>query len=881
MKPEDFRLTKIALLSGAAMVSLCAAPAFSQEPAVEAQLTQDTIVVTGVRASLAEGLDIKRQDDAFIDALVAEDFAEFPDANLGEALQRIPGITVERQDGGSQSNAVGEGATINVRGLGSAFTRTEINGMTAPNAGQDRGFGFNILSSDLFASAVVRKSLSAADNEGGLAGTVQLNTYRPFDFSDRVLNLSGRGTYTELNEETAPAGSAIFVDQFAGGRFGIAVGLAYDETKPRENIADVSNWDFLRDSMRANFTALPADQQASLQDLVIPRDPRIMINDRDQQRLNATLTLQARPTDNLTITFDNIYANVDHTGRQLRNDYPIEGFPATFVPADLVRNGDAFVSGTFPSASHFGRILDYEYDVQTSLYQGILSADWDLSETFTATGAISYSSAEEDFRKWNVFELRTQPTDILYEVVGDVTTYGLAVGDAADPAIYNRLTLIRNRPDADKDDELAARFDFEWRPGLSIVETVEFGARWDKREKSFRAFDGRATLGTVADLSSYLTTFDFDFDGAPQGLPSQIVGVRDFAALQNAADPDGFDLVENQFAGYDVTEETLGAYAMANFMFNAVSGNVGVRVVSTDQTSDGFERVDGVLQPASFSNDYTYALPSLNAKWQISEDLVGRLAVYRSLTRPELTDIQPGRSFAAFDGGNGTSGNSELDPFTSTNFDIGLEWYFGEGALLSASYFRKDLNGLIERIVEETQVTDQVTGQTYTINLSRPVNGESAEINGFEIGLQTPFFFLPEPFNSAGFVANATLTDSSAQFSNQDDIRSSSLPGLSETSYNAILYYDAAPVSARLAYNWRSDYLLTVSGSGGNPVSRDDYGQLDFSSAFDVNDQFSVTFDVLNLTDEEYRSFSFQNEDLAKGLVQSGRRFVVGANYKF
>lgn len=874
---------KRGLLGGAALIALGNPAALAQTTsASDDVVTLDVIVVTGVRASLEQGLDIKRSSDAFVDALVAEDFAEFPDANLGEALQRIPGITVERQDGGSQSNAVGEGATINVRGLGPNFTRTEINGMTAPNAGQDRGFGFNILSSDLFASAVVRKSLTAADNEGGLAGTVELNTYRPLDHDERVLNLSLRGAYTDLNEELAPAGSAIFIDSFAQGRIGIAAGMAYDVSKPRENMADVSNWDFLRDSMRGNFNALSAEDQAALRDVVIPRDPRILVNERDQKRLNAMFTLQVRPTDTLTVTFDNLYAHVDHTGRQIRNDYPIEGFPATFVPDDLVLNGDTFVSGTFPQASHFARILDYDYDVQTKLYQGILSAQWDISPRFSATGGLSYASAEEDFRTWNSFDIRTANTAIYYEVRGDFTTFNPAIGDPQDPSVYTRIASIRNRPDIDRDQETSARLDFEWLPSLSFIDSVDFGVRYAEREKAFRRFDGRATLdGSITDLTPFLSVFDFSVNGAPAGYPASIVGVRDFGALQTAADPDGFDVNEVLSARYTVTEETLAGYALARFGFGEVSGNAGVRLVTTDQSSVGYETVGGVLQPAQFSNDYTYALPSLNAKWDITDTLVGRFTAYRSLTRPLLTDIQPGRRFDNFDGGNGTSGNTELDPFTATNFDIGLEWYFGEGALLSASYFRKDLDGLIERIVEETVVTDQVTGQSYTVNLSRPINGDSAEIDGFEIGLQMPFFFLPAPFENAGIVTNATFTNSSATFQDADDIRSSSLPGLSETSYNAIVYYDAARYSLRLAYNWRSDYLLTVSGSGGNPVSRGSYGQLDFSSSYDVTDRLSVTFDVLNLSDEQYRSFSFQNEELAKGLVEAGRRFVIGANYTF
>lgn len=876
------KVFKFALMCGVAGSSMLAATASAQEAAAAPSETQgDAIIVTGVRASLEKALDIKRERAEFVEALVAEDIAQFPDSNLGEALQRLPGITVERQESGSQSNAVGEGATINLRGLGPSFTRTEINGATAPNPGTDRGFGFNILSSDLFQTAVVSKSLSARDNEGGLAGTVQLSTYRPLDFKEMLINVSARGIITDLNDEIAPAASLIFADQFFDDTFGVAFGIAFDQTKPRENIADNTNWEFLRDSLRGNFTALPQAQRDALQNVIIPRDPRILINERDQKRLNATLTLQWRPSDNLLLTFDNIYAMVDHTGRQTRNDYPIEGFPATFVPVDLVRDGDTFVSGTFPAASHYGRILDYDYDVRTELYHGVLGAELSLSDRFAVSVKGSYADATEDFRKWNVFELRTDPTAIFYEVIGDFSTFDLAIGDSQNPALYDNLISIRNRPDIDEDSEVSGRIDFTWELGSSFIKALEFGGSWAKRDKAFRAFDGLATLSAVPNVTSFLRTFDFSVRGAPQGFPTSIVAVDDFDALLNAADPDGFGVRETLAARYDISEEVLAGYAMARFDTGRLSGNFGVRVTTTDQTSVGFETVGTTLQPASFENSYSHALPSINVRWDVTDTLVGRAAIYRSLTRPDLTDIQPGRRFDAFNGGNGTSGNTELDPFTATNYDIGAEWYFTDGGLLSATYFRKELNGFIERIVSETEVTDQVTGRTFTVNLSRPVNGQSATIQGVELGLQLPFFFLPGALADAGLVANATFTDSEAVFQNAADIRATSLPGLSDTSYNLVLYYDRKPFSARFAYNWRSDYLLTVSGTGGNPVSRDDYGQLDFAATLNLTDRLNLTFDALNLTDAQYRSFTFQNEDLARGLVRSGRRLVIGANFRF
>lgn len=840
----------------------------------------EEIVVTGsIRGSLAGALDMKRGSEEFVDGLVAEEFAKFPDNNLGEALQRIPGIVVDRNDGGSQTNAIGEGNTINVRGLGSNFTRTEINGVTATNPGQQRGFGFNVLASELFQSVLVQKSLNASDNEGGLAGTVTLNTYRPLSINERVIVLTPKTTYSDLAGETSPAGTLIYADKTDDNRLGVAFVLNHTTTAPQENSVNVANWDFLRDSMRANFGALTPAEQSQYANTKIPRDPRILVNKRDHTRANIALTLEAQVNDRFTIAFDNLYADLDHSGQQTRNDFPIEGFPATFLPRDLEANGDQFISGTFPAASHFMRILDYEYDVQSSLYQGILSATWDVNDNLTVAPRLGYSTAEEHF-EWNDFDVRSGSTDIFYRFDGQFVTWDPAIGNPADPSLYSRLARVRNRPDTDQDDEFSFDLDFDWAMGNGPWTSMEFGLRMSNRDKVFRDFDGRAALdGSLTDLSPYITVNDFKFNGATAGVPTHYLAL-DFDGIRQAAAPNGFNVATRPLSNYDISEDTVAAYVMGNFDFERIGGNIGVRFVNTDQSSVGSQRVGGVISPANFESDYSFVLPSMNLKWDVNDDLVGRLAVYRSLTRALLTDIAPGRTLENFDGGNGTAGNPDLDPFTATNVDIGLEWYFAEEAAFTAAFFRKGLNGLIERIVDEVQVVDPGSGQTITINLSHPVNGDSAEVTGFEFGVQSPFSAAAGPLSNAGFVLNATLTDSKAEFTNTADLRSSRLPGLSEESFNAIVYYDAEEFSARLAYNWRSEFLQSVSGSGGNPISRDDYGQLDFSSTWSINDQLDMNFDVLNVTNEQLEVFTFLDERFRAGTSDTGRRYLLSATLR-
>ena len=846
----------------------------------------EEVVVYGVRSSFSKALDIKRSSDGIKEALVAEDIANFPDLNLGEALQRLTGITVERPDGGSQTTAQGEGAAINMRGLGPSFTRVEINGMTATNTGQERGFGFNLLAAELFSTAIVSKSLAASDNEGGLAGTVLLATYKPLDYSERIVRISPQLNYGELSGETDGRVSALYLDQNSDGTAGLSIGLAWSDTRRREDMADVSNWDFLRDSMRGNFALLDAAQQAEIQDLLIPRDPRILVNDRNHNRLNLTATLQFAPSDRFLVTFDNIWAQIDHTGEQARNDFPIEGFPGTFVPADLQRSGHRFISGTFPEASHFMRVLSYDYGNDSELQQHAASAEWQVTDNLLVRPHLGYSKSIEDWYQWNSFDIRSPMTAIFYRTEGDFTTFEPAIGDPSNTSLYTRISRIRNRPDRADDDEVSLKLDNSWNAGSDLVSNVDFGLRWAERNKSYRSYDGRADLSGVAvHPAQFLRSDQLNVKRAPAALPNQILSV-DFEAMMAAVAPNGFNLPERTEARYDVKEETLALYVQANFALESVSGNVGLRYVVTDQTSQGFQRVTPVggpteLLPASFSNEYKELLPSANLRWDVHEDWVLRFSYYRSLTRPALSDIQPARNFDAFDGGNGTAGNPELDPFTAHNFDVGAEWYFAEDALISATYFRKELNGLVERTIEQAIVEDPFTGQQLRINLRRPVNGEDAEVSGFELSFQSPFSFLPGALSNAGVVLNFTATDSKATFIDTTDIRRTQLPGLSDSTYNAILYYDSENWSVRAAYNWRSDYLIAVSGSGGQPLNRDNYGQLDLSATLSLRDNLSLSLDVINLLEDQVISFSSNDPTLVKGVIETGRQLVLGVNYQF
>ncbi len=887
--------SKLSLGILAALGSYFGAQASNAQTETASQQFVEEVVVTGVRASLSKALDMKRNSDNFEDALVAEDIGKFPDLNLAEALQRIPGVTVNRTEGGDQSSAVGEAASINLRGLDSDFTAVTINGTKAVTPGRERGFSFNQLASELFSGAVVSKSLTAKDDEGGLAGTVKLSTYKPLEHSEKILNIGVQGVYGDLTESVEPKFTALYVDQLNDGKVGVTLGLVYSDTEKVEYGADTSVWVPLEFSLgniedriaNGDFTQEQFDSISGENILFIPRDPRNLANRRQNERINTTFTLQAELSDSVVLTLDGIYAGTDQTGEQIRNDYPIEGFPPTGIPADLARDGERFVSGTFPESSQFMRVLGYDYGVDTSLYQLNVSADIQLTDSLSLNALVGTTSAEEDFYSWTDIDIRSANTAIFYEVLGDFVNFtaqtdGITVGDVNS---YTVLQQIRARPTLDEDDQDTVKLDFSYQADGSLFQSIDFGLSYSARTKGFSSFEDRrrsssaelmAFTGNIAD---YLVVNDFEVGGAPAAYPGDIISIEYDRLVDDVLGGNPLSPSLKATASYEVDEDILAAYVMTDFVVGeSVSGNIGVRYVSTDQASSGTASSDEGEFPVSLDSSYNELLPSLNLKWNATDELVVRAAVYKSLTRPNLSAIAPAIS-VNFGTGTGRAGNPDIDPFTATNYDLGVEWYFAEDSAFTVAYFRKDLNGLIENATIDQQIENS-DGVPQTVSVTSPINGESAEVSGWELGFTTPFGFFPE----AGIAVNATFTDSSAEFVSEtdaNDLIASQLEGLSDTSYNAILYYDNQIVSAKLAYNWRSDYLAVASSSKGQPRYRDEYGQLDFSAGYAVNDNIDVRLDILNITDEQLRSYTHDDKLRIKGLLETGTTFQLGINYSF
>ncbi|WP_337244504.1 TonB-dependent receptor [Luteimonas sp. gir] len=915
----DSKKTPVTLLATGIALALQAAafPVLAQQAAgADDQAAElDTVRVVGYRASVEKALDIKRGEAGVVDAIVAEDIGKFPDLNLAESLQRIPGVVITRE--------AGEGRNISVRGLGPDFTRVRINGMEALSTvgGSDgaggtnrgRGFDFNVFASDLFSQLIVRKTASAEVEEGSLGATVDLRTARPFDYDGFTMAASWQAAYEDASETTSPRLAALVSNTWADGRIGALVSFAISERKGVEEGTGTVRW--ANGTSNGGFSADSPFQAARGADVYHPRFPRYTLMEHDQQRTGVTASLQFKPTDRTTISLDGLYSKIDAS----RDERYIEAYsfsrggagkPETIVRDGEIRNG-ALVYGVFDNVDLRSESRHDEWS--TTFRQLSLEAEHRFSSDFRVSGRVGTSRSEHGnpvqatimMDKLNVdgysYDYRQDP----YRPVFD---YGI---DPTDPAGWT-LSTIRLRQNYVENDFDSGQVDFDWNlaPGFRLkggilAKDYSFGSREFRRtanEALVPAFpDGSAQvptdLVTLASLSGL------------SGAPGTWV-VPDFNAIANLF---GIFSGEGTFAQGEfaastrsVDEQDRGAYLQGEFSTDLgsipFSGNFGVRYVRTKQSSTGIASASGTPTPTTVAREYSDTLPSMNLVAEIAPDLLIRLGAAKVMSRPGLGSLTPGVTVNVSGSARTVAGgNPLLDPIRAKTADLGLEWYFDEGAMLGVGLFYKDIDSFIQNTRETRSFASSglpaslLDGTGVSVNedfvFSVPINTPGGKLRGVEANYTQPFTFLPGIWRDFGVQLNYTYVDSQIQYltSSGANAQKTDLTGLSKHSWNATLFYEGERFSGRISATNRDDYLIQVPGtevgfdSAGNGV----HGQsgtttIDASLRWKLDEQFEITLEGINLTNVAQESW-VANPALQLPLEysQTGRQYLLGLRYKF
>ncbi len=948
---REFSKNATKFLSAVSLSVLAVGTANAQDAAAENAAAEtapadegDAIVVTGFRASLEAALNLKRDSVAAVDAIVAEDIAKFPDQNLAESLQRIPGISISR-DGG-------EGRSITVRGLSSQFTRVRVNGMETiatstdgAAANRDRAFDFNVFASELFSSLVVRKTAEASLDEGSLGAVVDLNTGNPLAGRSGLNGaLSVVGSYNDLAKDLGPRLAGLLSWRNDAGTLGASISAAYSKTSTLELGNNSVRWAQARfdgvdatncfTTANSGGTYVPSAACDRAATAFHPRIPRYGEVAHERERLGLTGSVQYSPSDATKLSIDALFSKYDASREEQWGEVLLRSNERSINVVNPVYDANNnMISATLNDA--WVRTEHYLRESQTKFYQ--VGGTWDQDVTdnlrFTALGGVSKSNADIPVETTVIFDDR-DALGYSYDYT-DMARPKLTFGTSVmDPANF-QLAEIRDRPSNVTNRFKTAQLRTEWDVSENI--TLKAGAVWRRFNFDAEAYTRdtavcgnggtslvTSTAGTITCSASSLfgPTAVYGFAVTPAlsqafslGNAGQPAGNTNGWIVPNLNAATAFTGLYSRTPANDagnirgVQETTKGAYLQADAKGDVLgieyALNAGIRYAKTDQSSYGL--VSGVT--ATVTRSYDDWLPSANLALYPTESTIVRFAVADVMTRPTLGSLTPGGSADGFNY-RVTSGNPFLNPYRARNYDLSLEWYFAPQAVLSLALFQKDV-GTFTQSASITGATFAQTGLPASVlspaspaalnpsqqaeprwTLATTVNGSGAKLKGIELAAQIPFSaFTDGMLSNFGILANATFIDSNASFNVQgpaiapggalqNAVVSNTLGNVTKKAFNGTLYYDDGKFSARGMLSYRGRYHEGASGTGNILEGYGATTNFDASVRYKLTEWMEVSLEGNNLLDTYRYRFTDFDADRNYENNHFGRTILFGARFK-
>ncbi|HEY0586019.1 MAG TPA: TonB-dependent receptor [Pseudoduganella sp.] len=802
--------------------------------AADASLAGASVVITGQRAVLAKSIAAQDKADNIINVLSSDDIGNLPDKNAAEALARLPGVSVQRDQG--------EGRYITVRGLGPDLNAVTINGalVPSPEAGR-RAVALDVLPAGLIRSLEVTKTLTPEQDASSLGGTVEVKALSAFDLPGSLLTVNAAASHDQNTGQDSPSAGMLWASRFGDGKFGVAVGHGGEKRKfGSDNVETGGAWDGERLSGFELRDYLPVRERRAA---ALNLDYRPQTGNSWFLRSFLSRFSDAEVRDRLTVS------NI--SGGALT-----EGVPATARLERRIRQRkytQEIQSAVFGTRQKFGT---WQLDVQA----GRSKADEDTPEAlndgrFRGTAnvkGISFSNGERP--------ALTAPAS------------------AYDPASYS-LNAVTLQQRYSKDTEHHLKFDLGHEFALGEMRSaMKFGAKASRREKANDtnqwSYGSKAVSGSLS-MSSFVQDRQLDYPfgqiGAaldPAAIRARVAGLdRSSARLATESAINDFTLNEDIDSAYFQNTLSQGDWRLL----------AGVRAEHTGFEAAGVRTSGGTITPLRRSRSYTNWLPSLQLRYDLDRSTSLRTAWSNSVVRANFSQLAPGIALASAT--EATIGNPELNPLKSHNFDLGAERVIGNDGAVSAYLFYKD----IKEFTYTTNLAGSGQWAGYT-SATTYANGDKARVHGLELSWQQPLRMLPAPFNGLLVGINGALTDSRANVARYDSkaaamaVRRISMPGQSDRMMNLMLGYEAGPVSTRIALNYKSPYLLELGSdilNGAQDRIVDTQRQVDFSLSWQLTRDVQLSFDVANLNNEKYYVYQGVKAHNAQ-YEQYGRTYKLG-----
>lgn len=871
-----------------------------------------TIAVTGQLSAIRRAQSIKRDSVNVVDSVSAEEAGKFPDPNVADALQRVPGVSVNRSGG--------ESSQIAVRGFGPDFVAVTINNREMATASGSRAFNFDVLPSEIISVAQVNKTSSADIPEVDIGGVVNIQTARPLDFHGLHGAWSGAGVNSNLTGswkgQTTPKASGVIGWTNADDTFGWMASAMYYKRKDTQLNTQANSWYVGQDISQLS----PGPGTAGYTNVAIPETLASNVIDETRTRKGFSGAIDWKPVDQLTIRADTLYSSykVDPLIHEF-GQYGNTGDILSLTTDDNNTVTSFTRGGTGPGVMANDYVMSYTPSYEKS-YQNGLNFSYDIDNSTNLSLDISNSKA------WN-----KQSPNGYFLVIG-AKNFGVdpvwTNGGTSEPPSYSGIlsstdpnALLAHCCNAGSGNNVTDRIDqYQLTLSKSFTEgalsQLEFGTEYeDKQNKSdswgtpnsllCNAYCGYNIPVPPDAVGAYVFTAPDKVSGVSSpGLPAQWIQYDPRAYLAWLASPAAYnqlpadkraaliaglaanggtlDAAPNPGSYNKVAESSKSFFAKATFESSFWDKpwvlEAGVRYLDLTSTSTAINRppvsyyIDpsdtsngqvayGPLAPQSADGGYHKWLPSVNFKWNLQDNLIYRLSLSKTLTSPELSNLYYNKSYGVRPNSLTISqGNPQLQPYLSRNYDMGLEWYINDVSYIALEGFYKKVSNFSTLVSTPVQfLTNQADGQPLTWTLTQPINLNSSKIYGEELTFNYQFtHLLPDPFSGLGIAANYTHVSSSTSLSPGLIAASGkfAVPGIGDSA-NFSVYYEKGPVQARLAYNWRGSYLESLAyGSGAQPATRDSYGQLDLSASYTINKHLSAFVSGTNLTHQHLYDYS-------------------------
>jgi TonB-dependent receptor len=976
-----------------AVAGACAAfvvPGYAQDQSSTNNSAADTsaptgavqqVVVSGIRQSMASSLNLKRNSDGIVDGIVAEDIGKFPDTNLAESLQRISGVSIDRNNG--------EGQKVTVRGIGPDFNMVLLNGRQMPTSNlgdlNGRAFDFQNLASEAISQLQVYKTSRAETPTGGIGATINVMTARPLDRLGTYSSIGIKAVHDRSNENlpsddkagtsTTPEFSGIYTTTSKDGRWGFGVSASYQERNSGYNQASVSSgWKgpFAGDSESWGYIhGGPVTNHPKPTDIYqVPQNLNYSFTGIKRQRTNGQLTLQFAPNKDLTTTLDYTYSQNKLQTR--RNDLsawfnfgdsssswtngPVAAplLYTEFIPggtSDIAMGGANFATKTDNKSLGFNAQwratsdLKLEFDAHHSTAVSMADSPYGSSNTL-GTASFSRGDTSVDFSH-DFPVLSIAGADFVkapQQVTGSNFQNRYMKGKVEQYQVKGRLRMLESSNlnfglGAIKVDNRSAESnnqrDDTW--GGATKPSDYPSSLW--HPQTVRGFFNKIDGSGNPNLFNNFYTFNFN---EVRDVAAKVTGKPELYVPKTTFDTD-----------QRTKEDSKSLYLQFNTDWDTampMHTAIGVRYEKTDVVSTAlvpaatgiswnsqneFEVIKGAPTFTTLTGKYHHLLPSIDWDMDVRPDMKVRASYGETIGRPRWDQIAGGQildSLARVEGGTGNQGNPALKPVKSKNFDLSFEYYYAKQSFASVNAFYKDLenysgksqiietpfslhtpvggalwnealkNGCatsdtscIRNYIFRTHPTapgvvpgpvdsiGNTTGKIFgqpndpiaNFRITSYANQKKASLNGLELNVQ-------HMFGNSGFgvSANYTYVHSGLRYDNESVSDQFALVGLSN-SYNVVGIFENDKWNARLAYNWRGEFLnSTQDAAGPNPQYTEPYGQLDLSIGYNITPKLSVQFEAINLTNETTRSHG-RTKEMVEYATQTGARYMLGARYKF